>query len=169
MSIGGGSSSEDRGMEKFDPALHRVAEPRRFADLRVGERFALPSRTVTAAEFAAFRALSGDNHPIHYDAEYCRARGYPDLLAHGLLVLCFTAAGAGSFPHAIGDALLGFVEQSSKFLKPVFVGDTLYPVLAIAALVPQRTTSVVVMAASVRNQRRELVRAGEHKYLLRKE
>jgi hypothetical protein len=27
----------------------------------------------------------------------------------------------------IGDALLGFIEQSAKFLNPVFAGDTLYP------------------------------------------
>jgi hypothetical protein len=42
-------------------------------------------------------------------------------------VLVFSAAGAGSFPHIIGDALIGFIEQSSKFLKGVYVGDTLYP------------------------------------------
>ena len=59
---------------------------RGFEDLRVGERFALPSRTVTEAHFSLFQALSADNHPIHYDAEYCRARGYPAPLAHGLQI-----------------------------------------------------------------------------------
>ena len=81
--------------EEFDPKQFRVATPRGFADLKVGETFRSPSRTVTDAHFSAFQALSGDNHPIHYDAEYCRARGYPGVLAHGLQVLCFTAAGAG--------------------------------------------------------------------------
>ena len=83
-------------------------------------------------------------------------------------MLAFTAAGAGSFAHVIGDALIGFTEQSAKFLKPVYPGDTLYPELTIAALVPQRTTGVVVMAATLHNQRGELVLTGEHKYLLRK-
>ncbi|MFI4988794.1 MAG: MaoC family dehydratase [Alphaproteobacteria bacterium] len=145
-----------------------MAEPRSFEELRVGECFRMPSRTVTDAEFAAFRTVSGDNHPIHYDREYCREHGHEGLLAHGLLVLAFTAAGAGSFPHLIGEALIGFIEQSARFLKPVYAGDTLYPALAITALLPQRTTGVVVMAASVHNQHGELVLAGEHKYLLRK-
>jgi acyl dehydratase len=161
---------ERRGQvgDPFDPKEFRVAAPRGFADLKVGETFRSPSRTVTDAHFSAFQALSSDNHPIHYDTEYCRARGYPGLLAHGLQVLCFTAAGAGTFAHEIGDALIGFVEQSAKFLKPVYPGDTLYPQLTIAALTPQRTTALVVMTATLHNQRGELVLTGEHKYLLRR-
>jgi acyl dehydratase len=155
-------------MPDFDPQQHSVMPPRGFEDLRAGERFVLPSRTVTDADFAAFRTVSGDNHPIHYDVEYCRAHGHPQLLAHGLHVLCFTAAGAGTFPHVIGAALIGFIEQSSRFLKPVYLGDTLYPALTVAQLVPQRTTGLVVMAASVHNQRGELVLTGEQRYLLRK-
>ncbi len=152
----------------FDAKQFHIAEARGFADLKVGETFRSPSRTVSEAHFSLFQALSGDNHPIHYDIEYCRARGYPGLLAHGFQVLAFTAAGAGSFAHVIGDALIGFVEQSAKFLKPVYPGDTLYPQLTVTALAPQRTTGLVVMAASLHNQRGELVLSGEHKYLLRK-
>src|SRR2546427_7037757 len=37
--------------------------------------FRSPSRTMTDALFAAFQLASGDNHPVHYDVEYCRARG----------------------------------------------------------------------------------------------
>lgn len=154
--------------DAFDPAKHTDAAPRWFEDFSVGERYVLPSRTVTDANFAAFQAVSGDNHPIHYDIEYCRARGMPGLLAHGLQVLCFSAAGAGRFPHEVSESLLGFLEQSSKFLKPVFAGDTLYPALQVAELIPQRTTGVLVMTSSIHNQRRELVMTGEHRYLIRK-
>ena len=154
--------------DKFDRGRHRYPESRYFEELQVGERFYIPSRTVTDANFAAFQTVSGDNHPIHYDIEYCRERGYPGLLAHGLQVLCFTAAGAGPLAHVIGDALIAFIEQSSKFLKPVYPGDTLYPSLSIAALTPQRTTGVVTVASAVHNQKNELVLSGEQKYLLRK-
>jgi acyl dehydratase len=154
--------------ECFDPRQHRFPERRYFEDLAVGERFYIPSRTMTEAHFAAFQTLSGDNHPIHYDAEYCRERGHPGLLAHGFQILCFTAAGASNFALAIGDALIAFTEQSSKFLKPVYPGDTLYPLLEIAALTPQRSTGVVTLAATVHNQRGELVLSGEQKILLRK-
>lgn len=154
--------------EPFDPRQHRVTEPRTFGDLKVGEVFRNPSRTVTEAHFAAFQVISGDNHPIHYDVEFCRAQGRPGLLAHGFQVLAFTAVGAGAWPHMIGDKLIGFIEQSSKFLKGVYVGDTLYPEMTITALVPQRTTGIVVFATVIHNQKSELVLTGEHKYLLRK-
>jgi acyl dehydratase len=154
-------------LTNFDPKEFRVTERRTFDDLMVGEVFRNPSRTVTDAHFAAFQVISGDNHPIHYDIEFCRAHGHRDLLAHGFQVLAFSAAGAGSFPHMIGDKLIGFIEQSSKFLKPVYVGDTLFATLTITALIPQRTTGVVVMASAIYNQKSELVLTGEHKYLLR--
>ena len=89
--------------EKFDRRRHRFPENRYFEDLVVGERFYIPSRTVTEANFAAFQTVSADNHPIHYDVEYCRERGHPGPLAHGFQVLCFTAAGAGIFAHVIGE------------------------------------------------------------------
>jgi acyl dehydratase len=154
--------------ETFDPARHRLAETRWFEDFRVGEQFVLPSRTVTDAHFMAFQALSGDNHPIHYDVEYCRAHGHRGLLAHGLQVMCFTAAGAGQFPHQVEESLLGFIEQSSKFRRPVYSGDTLYPLLAVTELIPQRSTGILAMRATLHNQARQLVLEGEHKYLLRK-
>lgn len=151
----------------FDPAAHRVVPQRDFEDLKLGEVFALPSRTITDANFSAFQTVSCDNHPIHYDVEYCKANGHDGLLAHGLQVLSFTAAGAGLFPHAIGSALIGFVEVNARFLKAVYAGDTLYPALTIAELKPQRTTGLVTMHATVHNQRRELVLDGRHVYLLR--
>ena len=154
--------------DNFSPEEHKFAESKYFEDLNIGEKFYIPSRTLTDANFAAFQMASGDNHPIHYDVEYCRARGHANLLAHGFQVLIHTAAGAGIFPHVIGDSLIGFIEQSSRFRKPVYAGDTLYPMLTISALKSQRTTGVVTLSATVHNQHGELVLDGEHKYLLRK-
>ena len=119
-------------MTDFDPAQHRmVSEQRWFEDFVLGERFVIPSRTQTSAVFAAFQTASGDTHPIHYDVEYCRSRGMPDLLAHGFQTLVHTAPGAGLFPYVVEESLVGFLEQSSRFLKPVYAGDTLYPALEV--------------------------------------
>ena len=146
---------------------HQLCEQRYFEDFRVGERFLLPSRTMTEALFAAFQLASGDNHPSHYDVEYCRAHGAPHLLAHGYQVLIQTAAGAGLFPHMVEDSMKGFIEQSSRFLKPVHVGDTLYCTLEVTELVPQRTTGMITLASAVRNQHDQLVMDGFQKYLLK--
>ena len=78
------------------------------------------------------------------------------------------AAGAGRFPHEVSDSLIGFLEQSSQFLRPVVAGDTLYPALEIAELIAQRTTGVLVMATTVHNQKRGRVLTGTHRYLIRK-
>jgi acyl dehydratase len=57
-------------MAEFDPAAHRmVPQQRWFEDFVLGERFVIPSRTMTSAVFAAFQAASGDTHPVHYDIE----------------------------------------------------------------------------------------------------
>ena len=156
-------------MSGFDPTRHRmVPDQRWFEDFHLGERFLLPSRTMTQAVFLAFQGASGDNHPVHYDVEYCRARGMPDLLAHGLQTLAQTAPGAGLFPFMVEESLVGFIEQSSRFLKPVFAGDTLYPTLEIDELTPSRTTGVIGFHSTVHNQRRELVLEGQQRYVIRR-
>jgi acyl dehydratase len=154
-------------MDDFRPDFFHVVPLRSFEELRVGEIFRNPSRTITQANFAAFQTVSLDNHPIHYDDEYCKRLGHKAPLAHGLQVLAFTAAGAGLFPHVIGEALIGFVEVSAKFLKGVYPGDTLYPALEITELKPQRTTGLVTMRATIHNHKSELVLDGAHTYLLR--
>ena len=105
---------------------------------------------------------------MHYDIEYCRARGMPHMLAHGFQVLAQTAPGAGLFPHMVEESLKGFIEQSSRFLKPVYVGDTLYSMLEIVELTPGRTTGVVVLKSTVHNQTGVLVMDGLQKFLLKK-
>jgi acyl dehydratase len=156
-------------MTDFDPATHRVVQQQRwFEDFSLGERFVIPSRTMTSAVFAAFQAASGDTHPVHYDIEYCRARGMPNLLAHGFQTLSHTAPGAGLFPFMVEQSLIGFLEQSSRFLKPVFADDTIYPALEVTELTPRRSTGVVGLRSTVFNQRRELVLEGLQKFLIRR-
>ena len=147
---------------------HELCAQRYFEDFEVGERMNLPSRTMTDALFAAFQLASGDNHPVHYDVEYCRAHGMPHMLAHGFQVLIQTAAGAGLFPHMVEESLKGFIEQSSRFLAPVYVGDTLYCSLTVSELIPGRTTGVLVMQSEIRNQNDVRVMEGTQKYMLRK-
>jgi len=156
-------------MSDFDPTRHRmIPEQRWFDDFTLGERFILPSRTMTEAVFLAFQGASGDAHPVHYDVEYCRSRGMPHLLAHGLQTLAQTAPGAGMFPYMVEDSLVGFIEQSSKFLKPVYAGDTVYPALEIDELTANRTTGVVGFRSTIHNQRKEMVLEGRQRYLIKK-
>ena len=111
-------SDQDSNADRFDPFSHQLVPTKGFEELEVGDQFPIPSRTIGDANFAAFQLASGDNHPIHYDEEYCKALGYSGMLAHGFQVLIQATPGAGLFPHVLGDCMIGFIEQSSKFLKP---------------------------------------------------
>ena len=139
-----------------------------FEYFSIGNKYVIPSRTQTSAIFSMFQAASGDNDPIHYDKEFCKQKGHPEMLAHGLQVLIQTAAGAGSFPSEVRDSLLGLIEVSGKMLKPVYREDTLYPQLIVSNLISQNTTGIIEMKALVNNQNNILVFEGYHKYLIKK-
>ena len=137
-----------------------------FEDFNLNDTYLIPSRTQTSGIFSMFQAASGDNDPIHYDVEYCKKRGHPDMLAHGIQVLMQTAAGAGTFPSEVKDSLIGMIEIFGKMLKPVYREDTLYPELRITKLTEQKTTGVIEMEATVLNQHDVLVFKGYHKLSL---
>ena len=139
-----------------------------FEDFSIGDKYLIPSRTQTSGIFSMFQAASGDNDPIHYDLEYCKKRGHPEMLAHGLQVMIQTAAGSGTFPSEVRDSLIGLIEISGKMLKPVYREDTLYPELIISNLISQNTTGVLEMKAAIYNQKNILVFEGFHKYLIKK-
>ena len=148
--------------------IYKSTVSKYFEDFSIGDKYVLPSRTQTSAIFSMFQGASGDNDPIHYDKEFCKQRGHPEMLAHGLQVLIQTAAGAGTFPSEVRDTLLGLIEVSGKMLKPVYREDTLYPELVISNLISQNTTGIIEMKALVNNQNNVLVFEGFHKYLVKK-
>lgn len=151
----------------FDPVQHRTHPTRRFAEFRVGEVFRAPSRTMTEGVFAAFQAASGDNHPIHYDRAYLARLGHRELMAHGYQTLIQAAIGASPLAHQMGEALIGFVGQSSRFLAPVYLGDTLYPAFEVTGLKEQRRTGLLTLAVTIHNQDGVLVVEGTQEYLMR--
>lgn len=161
-----GSTTED---DSFDVHRdHHAGETRWIEDFVVGETFYIPSRTMTEALFAAFQLASGDNDPIHYDVEYCRKRGHPHMLAHGMQTMIQTAAGAGSFAQQVRDSLIGMIEMSGRILKPVYCGDTLYPLLTVTDIKIQNSTGVLTVRATVHNQDSTPVFEGAHAYLIKR-
>ncbi|MCR9069610.1 MAG: MaoC family dehydratase [Rhodobacteraceae bacterium] len=154
-------------MPIFDPTAHQTHASRGFAEFAVGEVFRAPSRTMTEGVFAAFQAASGDNHPIHYDRAYLARLGHRDLMAHGYQTLIQAAIGASPLAHQMGEALIGFIAQSSRFLAPVHCGDTLYPAFEITDLTRQATTGVMTVAVTIHNQDGVLVCDGSQSYLMR--
>jgi acyl dehydratase len=131
-------------------------------DLRVGETFEGPSKTMTDAHFLMFSGITGDTHPIHYDNEYAAQTRFGKPLAHGLLLNSLTALGAST----ARDRLHGFVfmEQGCRFLKPVVVGDTIRPSMTLEKIWNEEHRSFYRFSTLLTNQRGERVLEGFHVY-----
>jgi 3-hydroxybutyryl-CoA dehydratase len=143
--------------------------PQIFADdLRIGETFVGQARKIGDDQFRAFADMTGDDHPIHYDDAYAAKTRFGKRLAHGLLVMSMTALGATPISRQIEDAMVAFVEEGARFLKPVFVGDTLTSQFKVAAIDPKPAKSVALVRfdVSLTNDRSEIVLEGHHSYFL---
>jgi acyl dehydratase len=137
-----------------------------FEDFAVGDRFASPSKTLTDAHFLFFAGMTGDAHPIHYDDEYAKHTRYGRRLAHGLLLTSLTAVGASTLAPIIETSIVAFVEQTTRFLAPVFIGDTVKPEHEVVTLERRRSAGLLTLRVSLTNQRGEVVLDGQHKYLI---
>ncbi|HEV8643807.1 MAG TPA: MaoC/PaaZ C-terminal domain-containing protein [Methylomirabilota bacterium] len=137
-----------------------------FEDFTLGDRFRSPSKTLTDAHFLFFAGMTGDAHPIHYDDEYARKTRFGRRLAHGLLLTSLGAVGASTLGPLIEDSIVTFVEQSSRFVAPAFIGDTILPEHEVTALERKRSAGLVTLRVTLTNQRGELVLEGQHRYLI---
>ncbi|MFQ5899563.1 MAG: MaoC family dehydratase [Candidatus Methylomirabilia bacterium] len=138
-----------------------------FDDFQVTDRFTSPSKTITDAHFLFFSGLTGDNHPIHYDEEYARNTKFGSRVAHGLLLMAMTAVGASPLAHRLHASMIAFVEQGCRFVKPVFIGDTIYPEHEVAGLERRADRGLVRLNTRITNQGGDTVLEGYHVYLVR--
>ncbi|TAK80608.1 MAG: dehydratase [Betaproteobacteria bacterium] len=127
-----------------------------------GERFEGPSKTLTDAHFLLFSALTGDVHPIHYDAEYAKGTRFGKPLAHGLMLNALTALGASNARERLHGFV--FVEQGCRFFKPAVVGDTVRPRQEIERVWEEKGKLFCRVKTSLVNQRDEILIEGFHLY-----
>ena len=131
-------------------------------EIEEGQVFSTPSKTLTDAHFLFFSGLTGDNHPIHYDVEYAKSTKFGAPLAHGLLLAGMTALGGSDASFQIDGFV--FIEQGSRFLKPVTVGDTIRTELTVEKIWQDGKRRFARFATAMINQRDETVLEGFHIY-----
>ena len=78
------------------------------------------------------------------------------------------ALGAATLAVRVHEGVRAFPEQSSRFLRPAYLGDTLHPSLTVEELKPQRTTGLLTLRSELRNQHGEIVLEGRHTYLIKR-
>ncbi len=87
-------------------------------------------KTITERDLLLTAEITGDHDPLHVDADYAARTPYGQRIAHGALVLGLLSATASEIAHrAIAKGAEGVPVSLGydrvRFLKPVFIGDTL--------------------------------------------
>src|SRR5437763_16944762 len=113
-----------------------------------------------------FAGMTGDAHPIHYDDEYAKTTRYGRRLAHGLMLTSLTAVGASTLAPVIEGSIVAFVEQTTRFKHPAFVGDTVKPRHEVSVLERKRSAGLLTLRVTHENQRGEIVLLGDHRFLI---
>ena len=94
-----------------------------FEELEIGETFITHRRTVTESDVVSFAGISGDFFYAHMDDIAARDSLFEKRVAHGYFVL---SAAAGLFVDpAPGPVLANYGLEGLRFVKPVYIGDTI--------------------------------------------
>jgi acyl dehydratase len=132
-----------------------------FEDLKVGDGFDTPGRTITEADVVSYAALSGDHEPLDFTAE---ATGLSPVVPD-LLVMAITS-GLGFRAPAETPQILAFMVFDLHMHLPVRVGDTIRCRIRVAAMRPMKDGGVVVERRQMVNQRGDVVQEAEYKLLV---
>ena len=137
-----------------------------FEDLRIGQEFTSPGRTVTEADIVIFAGLSGDYNVLHTDAEHMKASIFGERIAHGLLGLSIQQGLAARGEPAAQHGLLSALKW--KFKGPIKIGDTVHVLSRIAGKRdgPDAGRGLVTVERRLINQRGEVVQEGETEHVV---
>lgn len=144
-----------------------------FEDYRVGQVRKTPGRTVTEADIVFHAGHTGDFYPHHVDREFCKTQPFGQRIAHGTLTFLF-AVGLQANCGRVAGHIEGY--HRLRFIKPVFIGDTLTARLTVlqkkndgdsggivtekCEAINQNDELVFVMEQTLRVRRRERVNPG---------
>ena len=144
--------------------------PQRYLDdLTPGETFKSVPHTLSEKHFAGFAAMTGDAHPLHYDADYARAKGFDAPLAHGLLLFGLCALGAAPISRELTESMVAMLGNEARYKRPAFVGDTVTPQFTVVGIEPKgNERGILQLAIALHNQRDELVLEGAHILMLKR-
>lgn len=134
----------------------------RFDEIEIGTE-AYFNRTITEKDLQLFAEITGDYNPLHFDEEYARKTRFKKRIAPGLLTSSF-------YSRLIGMVLPGrqalYLSQEFKFVKPVFIGDTLTVKGAVAEKIPGKN-NCIILDTEITNQDNILVLTGKARVMIR--
>ena len=115
--------------ESFWPAEEIHPFRLHFEDLKIGQTLITHRRTLSEADIVNFAGISGDYYYAHMDQLAVPGSLFQARVAHGYFLV---AAAAGLFVSpAPGPVLANYGLENLRFIKPVYIGDTIYVKLTV--------------------------------------
>lgn len=143
--------------------------PTYLEDYVVGSVREFTGRTITAEDIAIHADQTGDRFPHHLDAEWCATQPFGRPMAHGTLVL---SVAVGMTAADINPVSLSYGYDRIRFVRPVFIGDTLTVRAEISQIRDHRhhpeRLGLVEEELRVTNQHGDVVLSLAHVYLVEK-
>lgn len=133
-----------------------------FEEFTVGQKITTEKRMITEDDIMTFAKLSGDDNRIHTDPEFSKTTPFGKQIAHGLLGLSI-ASGLAWQTGLMDGTVIAFREVKEwKFVKPVFIGDTIYTELETidTKALPRIGGGSVTITLEVKNQNDEVCHRG---------
>ncbi|HVN15609.1 MAG TPA: MaoC/PaaZ C-terminal domain-containing protein [Anaerolineales bacterium] len=133
-----------------------------YEEFQVGQKIITVGRTISEGDIFNFAGLSGDYNLIHTDAEYSKNSMFGQRVAHGLLGVAIVS-GLAMRTGVMEGTVLAFREINEwKFIKPIFIGDTIHAELTVSETkpYPRLNGGAVSIVFDVKNQKEETVMKG---------
>jgi monoamine oxidase len=133
-----------------------------YEDYELGHVRMTTGRTITETDIVVHAGHTGDFFPHHMDAEFARTTPFGQRVAHGTMIL---SIGVGLTATLINPVAFSYGYDRVRFIRPVFIGDTIRTRVTIAAKdddPKRKDVGRVVERCEVLNQRDEVVLAADH-------
>lgn len=123
-------------------------------EMKIGDSASF-TKTITDTDIYLYAGITGDFNPAHINQVEAEKSVFGRRVAHGML-------SAGLISAVLGTTLPGpgtiYTGQELRFVKPVFVGDTITATLTVAELIPEKNRAKFETVCT--NQNGEVVITG---------
>jgi acyl dehydratase len=133
-----------------------------YLDVGDGVQF---SKTVGESDIYLFAGITGDFAPNHVNEEFMKQSVYGRRIAHGALLVGYMSTAASMIlqkyaPPDAADTPVSLGYDRIRFLKPVFMGDTITVHYQVESIDAERRRSTAKI--EVTNQAGQLVAVAQH-------
>lgn len=117
-------------------------------DLSIGQS-ASYAKTITETDVVLFAGISGDDNPVHINAEYAAETMFKGRIVHGMFSAALISAVLGTRMPGPGAI---YVDQQISFKAPVYIGDTVTATATVTDINLERRRVTLETICSVKGK-----------------